>query len=136
MVAVLVMLCEPNVTAAVCAAELLEQLQHLAVQPTTEDEFQQRLDALREDQPTTNTAIPSQSIDDRFAEVQRLVQGGPTPAQTGRVSTSAGTSSAAVASTSAGIGAQLGTLQAQTLAGDSTGTFLHHSVHECMRYSA
>ena len=106
-----------------CAEELLEQLQHHAMQPTTEEEFQQRLAALRSDKPALNTATPGQSVDERFEQVQRLVQGGATPAQAAP-STSTGPPPAAVDTTSTGLGAQLGELQAQTLGGESKGALL------------
>lgn len=112
-----------RVTSEVFAEELLEQLQHQAIQPTKEEEFQQRMDALRSDQPVYNTTAPIQSVDERFEQVQRLMQGGSTPAQAGP-STSAGPPPAAEASTSTGLGAELGTLQAQTLAGESNGALL------------
>jgi hypothetical protein len=112
-------------TTAQCAEELLEQLQHLAAQPSQEEEFQQRMENLRapSDQRAAETAaVPSQSVDERFAQVQRLIQGGSTPAKAGP-STSPGTHSGAVACTSSGLAATLGALQAQTLAGGSTGAW-------------
>ena len=109
-----------RVTSEVFAEELLEQLQHQAIQPTKEEEFQQRMDALRSDQPVYNTTAPIQSVDERFEQVQRLMQGGSTPAQAGP-STSAGPPPAAEASTSTGLAAQLGALQAQTLGEERKG---------------
>lgn len=115
---------------AVYVEELLEQLQHQAIQPTKVEEFQERLDALREDKPAADQAIPVQSVDERFAQVQRLVDGGPTPAQAGP-STSAGATTAAVASTSTGLGAELGRIQAETLVGENTGTLAHALRNRC-----
>jgi hypothetical protein len=113
------------------AAELLEQLQHLAAQPTKEEEFQQRMDALRADQSAADVAMPGASVDERFEQVQQMMQGGTTPGQAGP-STSAAAPPVSVASTSRGFGAQLGKLQAETLAGESTGTLLYHGAGLCI----